>query len=387
MKNLSSAYLPKRGRPVAQIMIGTETPWQSKGSLIIKSIDISVNVENESSVCTIVLTKPTTNFKLGTFMSGDEFKVVQQGESISVSLGYYISGKIPFTYEAFSGFISKVRIGYDRQFVTTVIECLDAKMWMMPGCKFEKKLMNKYSSIVGSTLLPAYTGKVRAAIVNIQGEPTLSKPVYQTNESDYQFLCRLAEITGCLFYIYCGVAYFISPGALKSNVGLVISPCQELEKVSWTSDVLGIPQQIVVQGIDPQKPKVPAKSTDVKVNLGNIGQGLSPSMMAKNIGSATKKEITDLKADTMAVAQFMAQAEFTRRSMEFVKCVATISGYTDLPANLSLGMGVKISGLGTGVDNSYILTGIHHRYINSKKLEFTTDLTLSSDSSAKAIVV
>lgn len=363
--------------PIAQIMIGTETPWQSKGDLTIKSIDISVSTGNESGRCTVVLSKIAPNFKLGKFVPESEIKVVKQGSPIRIFLGYpAVAGSLPNTYEVFSGFISKVKIDYDRELAVAVIECLDAKMWMMPGCTFEKKIQTKYSSIVNDTLLPAYLGKIDKATVKIQEEPTLSQPVYQTNESDYEFLCRLAGITGCLFYMYCGTAYFISPKALVSDpkAGLSIVPCDSLKKVSWSADVLGLSQQVVIKGVDTKKPKVSAQSKPVGTNLGNIGNGQLP----KNIGSATKKVITDLKADTVKTAQFMAQAKFTRKSIDYIKCIVSLSGYADSPEFFKLGMRVSISDMGQDISNTYILTGIKHKF-NGQKRTFATDLTLSSD--------
>lgn len=363
--------------PIAQVMIGAETPWQSKGDLTIKSVEVSVGTGNESGCCTVVLSKAAPDFKLGKFVPESETRVVKQGSPIKVFLGYSSSvAGLPDTHEVFSGFISKVKIDYDRELAVVVIECLDAKMWMMPGCTFEKKIQTKYSAIVSGTLLPAYLGKIDKAIVKIQEEPILSQPVYQTNESDYEFLCRLAEITGCLFYIYCGTAYFISPKALVSDptAGLSIVPCQSLKKVSWSADVLGLSQQVVIKGVDTKKPKVSAESKPVRANLGNIGKGQIP----KNIGSTTKKVVTDLKADTVKTAQFMAQAKFTRKSIDYIKCTVSLCGYADSPEFFKLGMRVSIADMGQDVSNTYILTGIEHKF-NGQKRIFTTNLTLSSD--------
>ena len=63
-----------------------------------------------------------------------------------------------------------------------------------------------------------------------------------------------------------------------------------------------------------------------------------------------------------------------------------MQGYTCMSTtNLRLGMGVKISGYGQGLDNTYILTGIKHKYEREKGI-FKTELTLNTDTCNKVVV-
>lgn len=364
--------------PAAKISIDNEEAWDSKGKMTINSIDISMGVSNESSSCIIKLSKPFNNFKKGLFVTGNEFDVAQQGADIKVFLGYSNVFK-KFCYTAFSGFISRVQIKYVRAGIDIIIECMDSKMWMMAGKKYEKKLGNKYSNIVRSVLDPAYKKFIMGSSINIIGEPVLDSPIYQSNESDYEFLCELADITGSFFYMYLDKAYFISPSALK-NTFFSISPSDIVKGINWESDVLGISQSIEVKGVNAENPKLEVTSAPVVSNIQNIGQGLPPQILSSNIGSVTKEEITDDTASNMNEARFKAQSRFTKDSINFIKCIVEIKGYTSATtANFYLGMGVKISGFSQPIDNTYILTKIEHRY-DKRKREFKTILTLSSDS-------
>lgn len=382
MANIKDKYsLYNTGLPCAEIQIGIETPWQIKDNLKVKSIDITSGVENESSLCKIVLEKSQLKYnKITGNLDGNdpESGLVKRGESITVKLGYTSSASrsMNLTGDVFKGFISSVQISYGIV-CTVVLECMDAKMWMMAGCKTEEKVGTKYSMVVTS-VLAQYTKsqKITATAVKIDNEPNLNKTLYQNNESDYSFLCRLAEETGCLFFIYLGQACFFSVGTYKAATALELSPCTFVKNIKWTTSVLGLSKEVVVTGIDPLHPSQEVKSKPVTKNISNIGQSsltVSPNPV-KNVDDITSKNITDEGVDTSAYAQFVAQANFTKNSIKHIVCEVTISGH---PLGSVLpGYGVRVSGWGSQIDNTYILTKIRHVYTNKK---FTTELTLATD--------
>lgn len=367
--------------PAVKICIGSEIQWSSKGEMTIDSIVISMGVGNESSNCIIKLSKPFKNFEKGIFLPGNEFDVIKHGEKIKVFLGYSDAILVKCNL-AFKGFVSKAKIEYTREVVNITIECMDGKMWMMPGREFKKMLGNKYSSIVRSVLEPSYTKYIKGNKISIIGEPTLTNSVYQSNESDYEFLCRLADTTNSFFYIYLGKAYFISPGALKF-ISLSIAPCDLVESVSWGFDVLGLSQSVSVEGTNFKNPKLEVQSAPVMANIQSVGQGIPPAVLSPNIGATTKESITDNTVNSISEAQFVAQSRFTKNSIKFVTCVVKISGYTSMSdATFFLGMGVNLIGFSKPIDNTYILTKIEHKYDGKN---FTTILTLSTDSCLEAL--
>ena len=381
--NIKDAYLTfNTALPCATIQIGMETPWQIKDNLKIKSIDITSGVENAASLCKIVLEKSHLKYTKGTGGLADnepESGLVKRGEAITVKLGYTSSAsrRMNLTFDVFKGFISSVQISYGREIGTIILECMDAKMWMMAGCKTEGKIGSKYSTVVNS-ILAQYTKsqKIQKASVAIKQEPNLNRALYQHNESDYDFLCRLADETGCLFFVYLGHACFISVDTYKSITALELSPCGFVENIKWSASVLKLSKQVVVTGIDPLNPNNEVKSKVVIKNISNIGKnslngGANP---VKNVDASTAKNIINEEVDTAAYAQFMAQADFTKNSIKHIVCEVKISGH---PLNsVLLGYGIKVSGWGSQIDNTYILTGIKHTYTKNK---FTTELTLATD--------
>ncbi len=376
MVSIESAYNSYNiGMPCATIKIGTETEWENKDDLTIESVEISSSIENESSTCKITLERLQVDYsEKGVLTAGNETDVVKQGEKITVKLGYYNSSGTRKVSEAFVGFIASVQLEYAGEGVCVVLECLDAKMWMMAGRKSDLKKGEKYSDIIKSVITTSYSSQVGTVTVKISQEPTLSRPIYQNDESDYQFLCRLAEETGCLFFMDLGEVNFISVGNCGGSDSLKLLPCQYLRSISWTSDVLGMSKQVKASGVNITNQETEVESKGITSNTSNIGSGSVPSKITKNVGSSTAKVKQLLNITTAAHASFAAQAAFTRQSINFIKCVATIYGY----AELSLGMKVEVTNYGTNLNNKYILKGIEHKY-KAKNSSFMTDLVLATD--------
>lgn len=386
--NIEKAYSSfHMGLPCATIQIGSEKPWQEKEDLSIQSIEISSTVEKISSNCRIVLNRPQIDYTdSGVLQDGPELNVIKQGEAISVRLGYSVrETETNKFYDAFKGFISSVQVSYGNDGATVVLDCMDAKMWMMAGCKTEEKKGNKYSTIVRSVLQQASytkTQKILKSTVSIGQEPNLNQSIYQINESDYSFLCRLSKITGCLFFVYLGEVYFIDMDKYKSDIKLCLSPCGFMENIKWKSNVLGLSNKVTVNGIDPLNPSKEVQAKIVK-KLTNIGiSGSEPTKVSKNIDEATAKSIKDESVDTVSYAKFIAQSHFTRDSIKFISCVVNIPGLPLESIGLKLGMGVQILGYGKSINNNYILMGVKQKFAKHGKLgyyEFKTDLTLATD--------
>lgn len=378
--NLKDAYTFGDSNPSVRIILNNTLVLEDESHFDIKKVDISSGVGNEASICVLVLNSSKDIFKYGVFSSNNELKLVKQGSSIKVQLGY---GEL--IYDAFYGFISSVKLDYEiSSGVNIVVEALDAKMWMMPGVQTEKypsTTYTRYSTIVRK-ILQGYQSYCQLININIFGEPQdLNKTIYQTNQSDYDFLCNLAEMTGCFFFAFINDVYFVSPNILRDTAPLIISNCEFLRSIFWESDVLGMPQMVNFEGLDMTKPSAPVMSTPIVKNNINVGTGLPAPIQVTNIGAQTKVNITDNTIMSSDEANFRAQAYYSKRSLNFIQCNVTVSGLTAITSKMFMpGMPVQLIGWDGLISNNYILMEIKHKYIkNSKEHSFKTELSLSTD--------
>lgn len=364
--------------PVANIKIDSKK-CDFGSTTKISSIEIFCGVGASSSRCIVKIIRPFSHFQKNRFTPGQETDFLKAGSAITVELGY-TSGKTQVCDEAFEGFIARVEVHYSRELVELTLECMDTKMWMMAGEKSKRYHGVNYSGIVKSVLNESYltSRKIKKTKIEITGEPKkLFNPIYQYNQSDYEFLSYLAELTGSFFFIYLGTAYFVSPCALKSDFTIAIGPSNHLTDISWGYDVLGISKGVMFQGSNPEA-KQKVSSNMITRNLRNIGTGFqSPETACSgNLKSYTERKVSSPLVETVDEANFLSQAGYTKSASNFVKCKVVLKGCAS--KRIYPCMGVQIKDFGSPLNNTYILTGIHHKF-DGIKMKFVTEFILSSD--------
>ena len=327
-------------------------PWPSFNKSIVLSANINMTVGNEASVCQIVVRDPDASIGItGNIEFSKDISMIKVGAPIEVAIG---RGS---TKTVFEGFISKqdVSISFtggslDAQII---INAMDAKMWMMTSKKTEiKNQSTKFSQAVSKTLTP-YASKLSGTQVKIGTEKQVEY-ICQNNESDYEFLCKIADLTGSLFYISLGKLYFLTPKDIVGNV-FAITPGAGILSTKVAADVWGTPSKVTVMNVDEKDPSKTISANSSSPNI-SVGSGKAASSLTTNIGLSNVITIVDPTIKTQGEAQALADAEFTIRSLR----LSTLKIETLGINCLELGTKVTVSGFGDPIDNTYILTGIDH---------------------------
>ncbi len=355
MKDWSKIYQNYSGcaDPVARIEINGKL-WKSSDSIISK-VDVNTSVFGEAGTCMVEISCPFSCLKEGKIELNSDFYKIKVGAKFDVYLGYDVSGDFK-NKKVFSGFISSFDIDYGNIATVLTVQGMDAKMWMMTNCKTEfKKNVKKYSQ-VAAEVYKSYASKLSGKTINVKKEPNFESPIYQNNESDFQFVLRSANIVGAWFYIQSGKMYFVDPSHSKSVKMSVSPPSMGVVSLRFTADIWGMPKSVKVIGKDKKNYK---KFTTGNVTISDtIGQGKSPSKLTSNISSANVLNIVDSSVISANEAKFLAQAEMNKREINFISVNLVTLGNPDL----KLGDGVQIKNVGSPVDNNYIVLEINHSF-------------------------
>ncbi len=360
--------------PTASIKIKNKN-WSSN-DIFITHVYVFSSVKGEASTCEATLILPSVDYDGKKIKLNSDFSQVKLGVELEISLGYIV-GEKPKVETAFKGYISSFEIEVDnKERAILNIQGMDAKMWMMASRKTElKKDIKKYSVVVNN-VCNDYSSKLEGKEVDIDGEVKFEAPIYQRNESDFEFLKRISILTGCLFFIDQGKIYFVSPSSLNSPK-LKIKPGNAILNIKMCASVWGIPKVVKVVGVD-QKDKnmlIEAKAT----NSNSIGDGKSATSLTSNISDANTITIIDNTITSVSEAKFLAEAIYNRRELNLMEVNLEIIGYPEV----ELGSKVTLDNFGDPIDNDYIISGIEHRCIldnaSSSGSRYTTVLTLSTN--------
>lgn len=340
--------------------------------------EFDASTDGEASVCTIRWVADCYD-KSGKFGLNSGFKDVKIGSKISVSAGYHDGNyKNKHLVEIFRGFIFSYSIKIQDRVSYLEISGIDAKVFLMANrvTKFKSE-GQKYSKIV-TEILKNYSSKSSGNEVNIAEEPNNIRPeLHQRNESDFEYLRRIADITGSLFYVVNGKFMFIS-SKFNSSADISISPFgiinsdNIINSIQFRSNFIGIPKKMSVRFIGNEEYSKEPKPTDVKSSK-KIGSGKTADELTNSISDINTFNIIDFAIDSAESAKFAANSLYRKKSLNFVTCEITCKFLPDA----KIGSSVKISGFSNPINNNYIITYLNHKYDGSN---FKTTMKLSADS-------
>ena len=317
----------------------------------ISSLEFDASTNGEASICTVRWISDC--YKYDEFELKESFSTVQIGAKFEVSAGYYgVNG----SYLEVSG--------------------MDAKLWMMAN-KFTqfKSSEQTYSKIV-QDIESKYSSKFSGATVDIPSEPTSIRPgFHQNNESDFDYLRRIADITGSLFYIVDG-QFMFTPIQANGYEQIVIEPIcrineeKFIKKVTFTSNIVGIPKSVSASFTKDEEYN--STTTSEVSSSSNIGSGSTADGLTNNISDNNIIKIFDSSLNSPDCAKLVAQSEYSRRAINLVKCEVVCEFLPDV----KIGAPAEMSGFGDIIDNEYIITSLNHKYDGNS---FRTTIGLSSD--------
>ena len=349
----------------------------------IDAIDVTSSVGCEASTCCVVLRfidMPTASKEGYEFKLPCDFAEIKVGAEFMVSLGYRINkGEKEDVTQVFSGFVSSFDLEVNSsQHAIMTIQGMDAKMWMMTSRRTQFfKGDHKYSAIV-QKICRNYSRKIGSKNVKIKGEASFKTDLYQQNESDYELLCRIAGMTGSMFFMSANPKKFnfVNVLGLDSSKMFVLKPNGMVQNIKLSANIWGIPRKIEVVGIDKKNYRKVIKGES---NDGQGGKEIGASDGAKKFFQLTnnldkdvnKIKIVDNTLSTVNEAKFCAQSIYNQREMSLVELKAKVRGYPQV----ELGKIVSVEGFGNPLDGTYVVSGIRH-YCDFQNRSYTTEIKM-----------
>lgn len=364
------------------------------GSNIIgmESVEVISSIGCEASTCYVVLkfidmprvSKQVKGYETYDFELPSDFAEIKVGAEFMVSLGYKYGPdkKDGDITQVFSGFVSSFELEVDsKQQAIMTIEGMDAKMWMMTGRRTQLfKGDHRYSAVV-QKICRDYSNKVGSKNIRIQKEKDFKADLYQQNESDYEFLCRIAGITGSMFFMSANPKKlnFVNVLGLGKSKAFVLKPSQMVRNIKLSANVWGIPRKVEVVGIDKKdyRKLITGESSDQSgsQNIGAPGGGKKFFELTSNLNEKVNKiEIVDNTVTTVDEAKFCAQAIYNKREMNLLELKAKIMGYP----NVELGKIVSVEGFSSPIDGTYVVSGIRH-CCNFENRVYTTEIKMKAN--------
>ena len=342
---------------------------------MVSSLELDTSTNGEASVC--VIRWISDCYTSDGFTLNEEFNTVQIGAKFEVWAGYYF-GTSEYLVKIFSGFIFSFSLDMQKSVEYLEISGMDAKMWMMANKFTQFKSSEQTFSKIVKDIQSKYA-QFSGAEIKIPNEPTSIRPgIHQRNESDFEYLRRIADITGSLFYVLDG-KFMFTPMKPNNNKEIIIEPICKiteenfLKKVAFTSNIIGIPKSVSASFTKNEEYKI-SVSSDINASSisNNIGTGSKADSLTNNISQNNIIKIVDNSLNSPDFAKFISQAEYYKRAINLAKCEVICEFLPDI----RVGSPVQMSGFGNIIDNKYIVTSLNHKYDGQN---FTTKIGLSSD--------
>ena len=288
-------------------------------------------------------------------------KYILLGSRLDLYLGYGDQAR-----QVFTGAITRVNFLYEKSGAPCIrLTAMDVKGVMMSGCYSKQlkadnfadavtEILNrtayeklKSTQIIKGVYVTETPDKLRKAMSG--GVMTVSsQSVEMVAESDYEFVVKAAKKNNYEFFTECGNVYFRKAKADQS-VLISVGPDTGLRSFDISYDVTGLTEKVTVRSMDVAKGQVISaqKKFSAKISQGSAAMAMLKGSEKVYIDpSVTSKEEAEERA-----ASLMEQISYRYGSLrcEMIGIPELLPGHF-----------VEVSGLGTGVDNTFYLSRVRH---------------------------
>lgn len=282
-------------------------------------------------------------YKDTNFDSSGVYSKLDLGAKVEIELGYIVTEKV------FCGLITEISYIFDADDAPAIrVSCMDAKCLLMKAQRLEIRQEKKLSQVISDLLkgqpISAYLDSSK---IEIPGEA--EEPLSISMQSDYDFITRQAQYSGCEFFIFCKTAYFRKRPASDQPI-LTISPGAGILEATLSLRGDELVGEIQVSGIDPAGDKEVTATAKVP---GKFGDGAGPNRML----SGSKRVYMDSRIRSEAQAKARADGLAGGVSQKFGLLECSCVGLPELVP----GRTVQCKGLFKRADTSFYITSVRHR--------------------------
>lgn len=340
---------------VPQCRVYVDGTRLASSEVMLESVSVELSVSQMSNSCELVF---FSGYDHEHSRTGDILSKMEVGGKIRVELGY----ELPKT--VFIGYINSQRLDYSSSGAVLSVSCLDARGLLMGNNSRESFENKSISQVVKELLEPvrAYTDGIN---VSLAGSADKETPLSQYEMDDYQFVCRLAKLTGCSFYMNGTKLNFVKD--IYSTAALKDTFAWGKELISFSRSV-ELSEQIGKVRVIGSEPDTGKPFYVDASPIGGFG-GKTGEKLCKPVGKRVK-EVVCKSIKTRKEAETFAESLMRQSCLALCKGRASVVG-----CDIKPGEKVKFSGLDPNVNGTYYVTGVTHNFSASG---YTTDITFCS---------
>lgn len=340
-------------------------------------VEIKESVDGKASSCYIRYGYPQFLYGKNGFDFGKFVGKFKMGSKIVISA--VKQGKMTGTV-LFIGYVYESDINISKDYPESgecifEVKALDGRLSTMKNKKTEiYKIQRSYSAVIDG-ILSRYKAVLSKGKVTA-GKEKFAKCFYeyQCDESDYEFLIRIASRIGALFFVREGKYYFINPSIPENSKFLTITPNDYVIKAKSKTTNWGIPDSVEIVTVNDKDVKKPIVGKTEKASA--IGSGKDAKSISKRTGLKSIMRYADNRFESVKEAKDEAQAIFDLRSLNLLTLNLKMVG----SPSFKVGQRVNVAEFGKPIDNKYIITKIIHRFnAFGRKGTYTMELELKSN--------
>lgn len=270
------------------------------------------------------------------------------GKKVRVELGY----KLP--KPVFIGYINSTSVDFSAEGISLIVSCLDARGLLM-GNVSRESFENKSVSQIVTQLLDPIKSYTEGVTVSIPGSADKEYPLSQYEMDDYRYICMLARLTGCSFYM---------AGTKLKFVKDIFSTSTLKASYTWGKDLISFSRTVE---LSEQLGKVRVIGT-VPDTLEDFFADASPISGSGKTGaslcSPVKSKVKEVVCKTI---KSQKEAKVYAESLMRQSCLKLCRGNARVVGNEALvpGSRIKFGGLDPKLNGTYFITGVQHTFNGS----------------------
>lgn len=345
----------KFSKPVISLSVISKS---NKDKFVIKDLNIELSCGFSANMATFNVYNVFDGEKKK--FNDDKFnQIFQIGKKINISVGYGSAVEC-----VFSGFISGVTYIFSEQDMPHLnIECLDVKAIMMSNNNNKQIIQENYTSSINdiinkSAYKPYYkTADIDGNIKSPNGDDKFLMEM--TNESDYDFIVRVAQKLGYEFFVSQETLYFRKK-RIKTEPIMTISNKNAIATLEANLNIVGMVDSVEVRNFNDKDGSLVKSSVKSNATYSN-------SSSASKITQGSVKVIIDSTVTSDNEAQIRANEELDKLAWSFGTFLIRTIGLPEIIP----GRFIKIEDLSKDINKKvYIVKVTHHIDDNGFKTSF-----------------
>ncbi len=328
--------------PTVEVKVGgTDIITKKNGVVTDLCVELTAGYEASGASFNVV---QQYDFEQSDFKKDGPAPSLEIGAKVEISVGYIALEKV------FSGLISEVTLRFDMDDEPLLhVECVDAKIEMMKNQRIEVRQEKDISKLVNALLgVSPVSGYLGTKEISVTKQAEI--PLRMNQETDYDYLVKLAKYLGCEFFIVAGTVYFRNPPSSASAIMTVGMQDEILLSASFTMSGAQLVETVSVLGIDP------AKDEMIDGKAKTSGKYSAASGGKQMIGGSVKSFV-DPYAKTKADLNERAKTLLGEFNGNFGRLEMSLQGIPELIP----GRSITLTGFAANMNKTFYITKVAHR--------------------------